>query len=414
MSARVASDKRPRHQPPAQPLVLNVASEPFLPPAPLPAASGSSDSLLCVLVATPVGGELAVRVPRSAPAAAAALLWLLNSCSERLLGLDVESDTAGAVALLQLSTEQRALLLPWRLLFPPGCSATDAAAAVCACLADASLRKVGCELRKDALDLLHASAGQCTLRGGVDGASRRAQPPLLTAAPAVSPALLKPGPGRAQKMGLVDAFNARHPSTPVAKKDVTVTQSDWAALELAPEQLSYAALDAWMSFRLGRDERLLADPRARRVVVSSAPAAREAAAEAQACQALLRAHRLPAVARLLATRLGPGAGGGPEAAAAADAPARLFAVDFAAGAAVRRHDRAWVTPSDGGARWPAAVLDVGRRADGSGVAALAEDACGRGECREEGFALTPCVRVIRGPACSLNMVLERLKAAAEA
>ena len=187
---------------------------------------------------------LAVRMPRR-DGVAAALAWLtaddeaappplVDGAPVRLLGVDVETDALCETSLVQLSTASRCVLIRWRGLAAPG-TPRDGFDALCALLADDSWLKVGCELRKDAIDLLHDSGLAMRMRGGRD----------------VTPALLRPGAAglRGAVYGLVDAFNLHHGTA--LKKDKAVTCSDWDLATLSTEQLEYAALDAWLSFRVG-------------------------------------------------------------------------------------------------------------------------------------------------------------------
>jgi len=106
-------------------------------------------------------------------------------------------------------------------------------------MGDARLLKCGCELRKDALDLLYDTDMRVRMRGGRDIT------PALTYKSSRSNGVFV--------MGLVEAFNVRHGTTLV--KDKNVTCSDWGSQHLSLEQLEYAALDAWMSFRVGQAQR---------------------------------------------------------------------------------------------------------------------------------------------------------------
>jgi hypothetical protein len=208
---------------------------------------------------------LAVRMPRR-DGVADALTWLtadddaapplVDGVPVRLLGVDVETDAMCETSLVQLSTASRCVLIRWRGLAAPG---TPRAGfdALCALLADDSWLKVGCELRKDAIDLLHDSGLAARMRGGRD----------------VTPALLRPGAAglRGAVYGLVDAFNLRHGT--VLKKDKAVTCSDWDLATLSTEQLEYAALDAWLSFRVGAADHgaLLLHPETRCIDIPRCP-----------------------------------------------------------------------------------------------------------------------------------------------
>ena len=206
-------------------------------------------SLPWPLEGTPV---LDVRVPRPA-GVEAALAWLIADPSMRqpvtLLGLDVETDNFDDTALVQLSTAGRCVLVRLFSRSPLGASASAALRALCVPLNDQQILKVGCELRADAVALLHDTGLRARLRNGLD----------------VSPALLRPGGAgaRGHVFGLVDAFNMRHGTALV--KDTESTFSDWAAENLTDAQMQYAALDAWMSYRLGCDKRLVQNPLAVRV-----------------------------------------------------------------------------------------------------------------------------------------------------
>ncbi len=192
-------------------------------------------------MALPTGATLAVRLPHAA-GVVDALRWLLASRDGAPLGLDVE----GTVSLLQLSTPTRAVLLRWRALVDDdSAAARDGFAAVCALLADAAVQKVGCELRQDALVLLACSSQRARLRNGRD----------------FTPALPRPNAPPGTVLGLFEAYNAQnaHPEPPV--KDIASRDSDWDAVTLTRAQLEYAALDAWMSHRLGCHAELAADKR---------------------------------------------------------------------------------------------------------------------------------------------------------
>jgi hypothetical protein len=199
---------------------------------------------------------LDVRVPRPA-GVEAALAWLIADPSMRqpvtLLGLDVETDNFDDTALVQLSTAGRCVLVRLFARSPLGASASAALRALCVPLNDQQILKVGCELRADAVALLHDTGLRARLRNGLD----------------VSPALLRPGGAgaRGHVFGLVDAFNMRHGTAVV--KDTESTFSDWAAETLTEAQMQYAALDAWMSYRLGCDKRLVQNPLAVRVDLGS-------------------------------------------------------------------------------------------------------------------------------------------------
>jgi hypothetical protein len=187
---------------------------------------------------------LAVRMPRR-EGVADALAWLTvddpvappplaRGVPVRLLGVDVETDAVCETAMVQLSTATRCVLIRWRGLAALGAGRAGFDA-LCALLADDSWLKVGCELRKDAIDLLHDSGCAARMRGGRD----------------VTPALARSGPAgaRGAVYGLVEAFNMRHGTALVKSKEVQC--SDWDAAALSQEQLAYAALDAWLSFRVG-------------------------------------------------------------------------------------------------------------------------------------------------------------------
>lgn len=181
-----------------------------------------------------------------------ALKWMQERTKDQdpvsVLGMDVETDDLCETQLLQLSTDSRAVLLRIPILMQPP-TGDEALAAeglhmLRRIINDDALLKCGCELRKDALDLLYDTNFQVRMRGGRD----------------FSPALKRPqsyghADGFVPVMGLVEAFNARHGTALV--KDKNVTCSDWRAEELSTIQLKYAAMDAWMSFRLGMDKKLL-------------------------------------------------------------------------------------------------------------------------------------------------------------
>jgi hypothetical protein len=210
------------------------------PVAPAPATPDASQEREFNM-ALPTGATLAVRLPHAA-GVVDALRWLLASRDGAPLGLDVE----GTVSLLQLSTPTRAVLLRWRALVDDdSAAARDGFAAVCALLADAAVQKVGCELRQDALVLLACSNQRARLRNGRD----------------FTPALPRPNAPPGTVLGLFKAYNARnaHPEPPV--KDTASRDSDWDAVTLTRAQLEYAALDAWMSHRLGCHAELAADKR---------------------------------------------------------------------------------------------------------------------------------------------------------
>lgn len=221
-------------------------------------------------------GVLAVCLPSSSEVAAS-LAWLMAE-SPRHLGVDVETDARNEVQLLQLSTGTRAVLLRWAGLGKHGVASRPGFDALCALMADPSVLKVGCELRKDALDLLYDSHLQVRMRGGRD----------------VTPALLRPGKAgeRGFVYGLVEAFNLRHGTGLV--KDKHVTCSDWCQSVLTHDQLEYAALDAFMSFRLGCDKRLMEHAEVRSIdIVHVSPALADAGRLLRECQLQRDAARLP-------------------------------------------------------------------------------------------------------------------------
>jgi hypothetical protein len=203
----------------------------------------------------PLGGNatLDVRVPHPA-GVPAALAWLAADAAgahqpAAVLGLDVETDDWDDTALVQLSTATRCVLVRLCTRAPQDAAASAALHALCGLLNDPRVLKVGCELRADAVALLYDTGLHARLRGGLD----------------VSPALRRPGAAgaRGAVFGLVDAFNARHGTAVV--KDTESTFSNWGDATLSDAQMRYAALDAWMSYRLGCDERLLRNPLAVRV-----------------------------------------------------------------------------------------------------------------------------------------------------
>jgi hypothetical protein len=203
----------------------------------------------------PPGGAatLDVRVPRPA-GVSAALTWLSENPLMHepavLMGMDVESDNFDDTALIQFSTANRCVLVRLSARTAHDATASTAMCALCTLLNDPHILKVGCELRADAVALLHDTGLRARLRNGLD----------------VSPALRRPGAAgaRGHVFGLVDAFNMRHPAAKVVK-DKESTFSDWGAETLSDAQLRYAALDAWMSYRLGRDTHLVQNPLAVRV-----------------------------------------------------------------------------------------------------------------------------------------------------
>ena len=254
------ADARPS-TPPPRPLVAFAK-----PPKKAHGAPSLSFSMQLPWSADGAPATLAVRMPRR-DGVAAALAWLtaeddaappplVDGVPVRLLGVDVETDALCETSLVQLSTASRCVLIRWRGLAAPG---TPRAGfdALCALLADDSWLKVGCELRKDAIDLLHDSGLAARMRGGRD----------------VTPALLRPGAAglRGAVYGLVDAFNLRHGTA--LKKDKAVTCSDWDLAALSTEQLEYAALDAWLSFRVGAADNgaLLLAPETRRIDIPRRP-----------------------------------------------------------------------------------------------------------------------------------------------
>jgi hypothetical protein len=248
--------------PPPRPLALHA------PPGKKRAAAAAAEKSFMVPLPWPEGGgdTLAVRMPR-AEQVGAALTWLIEDGDAGaplvggaplpLLGVDVETDALGETSMVQLSTASRCVLIRWRsLAHAPGGRA--GLAALCDLLADARWAKCGCELRKDALDLLHDSGAAARMANGRD----------------VTPALLRPGPAgkRGAVLGLVEAFNDRHGTA--LKKDKAVQCSDWDRGALSDEQLQYAALDAWLSYRVGAADggALLLHPSTARIDIAPAPA----------------------------------------------------------------------------------------------------------------------------------------------
>jgi hypothetical protein len=350
-------------------------------------------------VRTPLSGALSVRLPPAA-GIAAGVAWLLASCDERLLGLDVESDAGGRVALVQLSTATRALLLRWRdLLAPPGAFGLEA---LRLCLVDEALLKCGCELRKDALDLLRDSGGRLCLRGGRD----------------VTPALRRPGAEgrRGLVFGLVDAFNARYSAAAAPPKDLAVTRSDWGAAQLSAAQVQYAALDAWMSYMLGYKAGLLRHRETRIVSVAASAELLDAAQRLHICTTLRGSSSTEAARALLAEHVAEQAFG-------AAAAAMLRALVDPGSVGLHRLDRVWVTLAGIAARWPAVVVALGnvREEDGMRAIVLAHDALPR-----EGHTLTAAAPDVDGAPevllierlsgeedGNVESVLERLKTLAE-
>jgi hypothetical protein len=330
-------------------------------------------------VRTPLGGALSVLLP-PATGVAAGVAWLLVSCDERLLGLDVESDAGGSVALVQLSTATRALLLRWRdLLAPPGAFGLQVLGL---CLADETLLKCGCELRKDALDLLRDSGGRLCLRGGRD----------------VTPALRRPGAEgkRGLVFGLVDAFNARYGAAAAAPKDLAVTRSDWGAAQLSAAQVQYAALDAWMSYMLGYKAGLLRHRETRIVSVAASAELLDAAQRLHICTTLRGSSSTEAARALLAEHVAEQAAGGV-------AAASLRALVDPGSVRLHRLDRVWVTLAGIAARRPAVVVALGnvREEDGMRAIVLAHDALLR-----EGYTLTAAAPDLDGAPEVLH--IERL------
>jgi hypothetical protein len=235
------------------------------PPAPSVAASdvaamekaeaGDDHARFLLPLPWPLGSNatLDVRVPRPA-GVAAALAWLVADAvgahqPAAVLGLDVETDDCDDTALVQLSTATRCVLVRLCARAPQDAAASAAMRALCGLLNDPRVLKVGCELRADAVALLHDTGLRARLCGGLD----------------VSPALCRPGAAgaRGKVFGLVDAFNARHGTAVV--KDRESTFSNWGDDTLSDAQMRYAALDAWMSYRLGCDKVLVRNPLALRV-----------------------------------------------------------------------------------------------------------------------------------------------------
>ena len=203
--------------------------------------------------------------------------WLLQR-NKKLLGVDVETDDKNEVQLLQLSTDERALLIRWSGLGKHKKSFDS----VCELMADPSVLKVGCELRKDAIDILYDSGFKMRMRGGRD----------------VTPALKRRIDSNAV-YGLVEAFNARHGTDLV--KDKNVTCSDWSLQVLSEKQLEYAALDAFMSYRLGCDAVLMDHADTRRIeIVEVSPALADSGRLLRECQVLLDASRIPVTSRFSA------------------------------------------------------------------------------------------------------------------
>ena len=169
----------------------------------------------------PTGKKLEVRLPRSSEVKNA-IAWLLQT-HDTVLGLDVE----GHVSLVQFSTPSRALLLHWGNVV----ASRPAFEALCQLLAGSYL-KCGVELRLDAISLLGAHS-QARIRNGRD----------------LTTALLRSNRDNSV-YGLADAYNLCYPQAQVVK-DVEMTCSDWDATSLTQRQLTYAAMDAWLSQRLG-------------------------------------------------------------------------------------------------------------------------------------------------------------------
>lgn len=232
-----------------------------LPAEPAPAPVDSLQELFHLPL--PTGGTLAVWLP--APhATEPALRWLLESRGGEALGMDVE----GHVALLQLATRTRAVLLRWRPLADAAQGpAAQAFAALCTLLGDPAVPKCGVELRAAALALLGDSGHRARLCNGAD----------------LSPALRRPSAAgaRGAVMGLVEAYKELWPGAPV-EQDAEARVSDWEASTLSRRQQSHAALHAWMSCLLGTEETLVTHPNVARVAI------REVSPQLSAAPAVLR------------------------------------------------------------------------------------------------------------------------------
>ncbi|KAJ3184589.1 hypothetical protein HDU87_003990 [Geranomyces variabilis] len=164
--------------------------------------------------------------------------WLLNNdnlSSALTVGLDTEFD-GPQLGLIQLATEHRGLLIKIHATRKSCHSPRIRNPALEQLFANPRIRKTGCELSKDAL-LLWATFNH-QMRAGVD----------LTAL--YCPSTLR-SPYR-KKKSLFALFSEMYlPAEKPLKKDKNTTTSSWTGEALSLTQLSYAILDAWVSYKVG-------------------------------------------------------------------------------------------------------------------------------------------------------------------
>ncbi|KAI9105541.1 P-loop containing nucleoside triphosphate hydrolase protein [Phlyctochytrium arcticum] len=163
--------------------------------------------------------------------------WLLNTSSKAAsIGLDTEFD-GHLLGLIQLATETRCLLIKVQ---KPGKGNPHKARtpneALDDLFNDPTILKTGCELTKDAL-LLRSNFGH-DIRGGID-LTQVYSPSDLDAT-------------ERQTKGLFSLFSEMYlPDHRPLLKDKQTTTSRWVGVEFTPAQLSYGALDAWVSYKVG-------------------------------------------------------------------------------------------------------------------------------------------------------------------